>query len=109
MTMATEGMNLPPYRSRIGQPCRKCGTAELFVDVDGKKKTRGPTDTYEPARESSWLARLFGVKSYPERMRRECQFCKAVYYELTTDRSTSVALVAHADSMLKQAMKDKAK
>jgi hypothetical protein len=92
----------PPYR-RSWKPCRKCGTAEL-KSIRGKDTYVGPTDTFEPAFSPPWWKRMFGAKAHSARMRRDCAFCKAVYYEAPADESDARIAIDHANAMLDRAI-----
>lgn len=98
--------HLPPYRDP-SKPCRKCGTHTQTKKIlsGGKMCLQGPSDTYEPPYNPPWYKRLFGAKPTPARMRRDCEQCKAVYYELPRDVSDALAMAEYADSLMDSAMR----
>lgn len=75
---------LLPHKSQLGNGCQKCG---LLQKMQNEEKNRGPAMRYEAAYVPSWWARLRGKRAHPARMRRDCQYCKATYYELPADGS----------------------
>ena len=76
---------LPDYKLRFGHKhvgCRKCGVEKFsHRDSNNREVWEGPSVTYEPAFRPNWWQRWRGQRAHTERLRRECRFCKAVYYE----------------------------
>lgn len=85
------GEELLPFRPTEGPEgtnvaCRMCGyvreyASRLWHGNGFEKRLGGPSCHFEPAYTPSWLARLFGRKPHPPRMRRQCGNCEGVYYE----------------------------
>lgn len=86
-----KGEDLPPYRAKVNNPCRKCGMNKngSYMTKEGKEVSCyvGPDVRRISAFNPNWWQRLWGRKAKPMRMRRDCPICKAIYYEQTKDSS----------------------
>lgn len=60
-------------------PCRKCGRESLNVGLP--QLVRCVNNRWQPARRG-----IFGWGRRPERIRRDCMACKAVWFEQPLDR-----------------------